>query len=124
MKGEFVHRRHDDVRDLFVSLLKDVCHDVEVESHLQPLTEEVLINSSNSSDETRLDVSTRGFWQRGQRAFFDVGVFNPFGKSHLNQKLDTASRGMKTRKSDITTSELLKLSMAPSALSCSPWWKG
>ena len=90
MKGGFVHRRHDDVRDLFVSLLKDVCHDVEVESHLQPLTEEVLISSSNSSDETRLDVSTRGFWQRGQRAFFDVGVFNPFGKSHLNQKLDTA----------------------------------
>ena len=78
------------MRDLFASPLKDVCHDVEVESHLQPLTEEVLISSSNSSDETRLDVSTRGFWQRGQRAFFYVGVFNPFGKSHLNQKLDTA----------------------------------
>ena len=63
------------MRDLFASLLKDVCHDVEVEPHLQPLTGEVLISSSNSSDETRLDVSARGFWQRGQRAFFDVGVF-------------------------------------------------
>ena len=37
------------------------------------------------------NVSARSFWQRGQRAFFDVRVFNPFAKtSHLNQKLDTA----------------------------------
>ena len=35
MKGGFVHRRHDDVRDLFATLLKDVCHDVEVEPHLE-----------------------------------------------------------------------------------------
>jgi len=61
MKGRFVHRGHDDVRDLFESLLKDVCHDVEVEPHLQPLTGEVLISSANSSDEARLDVSARGF---------------------------------------------------------------
>ena len=88
MKGGFVHRRHDEVRDLFASLLKDVCHDVEVEPHLQTLRGEVLTSSANSSDEARLDVSARGFWQRGQRAFFDVRVFNPFVKSHLNQKLD------------------------------------
>ena len=90
MKNGFVHRRHDDVRDLFASLLKDICHDVEVEPHLQPLTGEVLISSANSSDEARLDVSEHGFWQRGQPAFFCVRVFNPFAKSHLNQKLDTA----------------------------------
>ena len=75
MKGGFVHRRHDDVRDLFASLLEDVCHDVEVEPHHQPLTGEVLISSANSSDEARLDVTAPGFWQRGQRAFFDIRVF-------------------------------------------------
>ena len=90
VKGGFVHRRQDDVRDLFASLLKDVCHDVEVELHLQPLTGEVLISSANSSDEAPLDVSARGFWQRGQRAVFDVRVFNPCAKSHLKKKLDTA----------------------------------
>ena len=78
------------MRDLFASLLKDVCHDVEVEPHLQPLTGEVLISSANSSDEARLEVSARGFWQREQRAFFDIRIVNPFAKSHLNQKLDTA----------------------------------
>ena len=90
MKGGFVHRRHDDVRDLFATLLKDVCHDVEVEPHLETLTGEVLSSSANSSDEARLDFSARGFSQKGQKAFFDVRVFNPFPKSHLNQKLDTA----------------------------------
>ena len=43
MKGGFVHRRHDDVRDLFATLLKDVCYDVEVEPYLQTLIEEVPI---------------------------------------------------------------------------------
>ena len=89
MKGGFVHRTHDDVQDLYASLLKDVCHDVEVKPHLQPLTE-VVISSATFSDEARLDVSARGFWQKGQLPFFDVRVFSPFAKSHLNQKLDTA----------------------------------
>ena len=39
-----------------------------------PLTGEVLISSANSSDKARLDVSARGFWQRGKRTFFDVRV--------------------------------------------------
>ena len=47
-------------------------------------------SSANSSDEAHLDVSACGFWQRRERAFFDIRVFNPFAKSHLNQKLDTA----------------------------------
>jgi hypothetical protein len=89
MKGGFVHRRHDDVRDLFGDLLNDVCYDVQVEPQLETITGEVLPCSANLADEARLDVSARGFWQRGQRAFFDVRVFNPFAKSHLNQKLNT-----------------------------------
>ncbi|CAH3037584.1 unnamed protein product [Pocillopora meandrina] len=53
-----------------------ICHDVEVKPHLQTLTGEV----ANSSDKARLDVSARNFLAK---------VFNPFTKSHLNQKLDT-----------------------------------
>ena len=34
-------------------------------------------NSSIKSDEARLDVSARGFWVTGQKAFFDIRVFNP-----------------------------------------------
>ena len=104
------------MRDLFASLLKD-----EVDPHLQPLTGKVLIASANSSDEARLDVSARGFWQRGQPAFFDVRIFNPFAKSQvtLTKNLTRLSRAMRTRKSHITTSELSKSSIVPSALLCS-----
>ena len=70
MKGGLVHRRHDEVRDLFASLFKDVAHDVEVEPHLQTLTGELLSSSTTSSDKARLDVSARGFWQRGATCIF------------------------------------------------------
>ena len=63
-KGGFIYRRHDDVRDLFTSLIMDVCHDIEVEPHLQTLTGDILSSSANSSDEAHVDVSARGLWQR------------------------------------------------------------
>lgn len=36
-----------------------------------------------------MDVAARDFWTHGQKAFFDVKVFNPFAKS--NQKFALAS---------------------------------
>ena len=78
--------------DLLAPLLWDVCHGAEVELHLRTLTGEVFASSANSSDEARLDVSASTFWQKEQRTFFDVWMFDPFAKSHLNQKLDTAKR--------------------------------
>ena len=119
MKGGFVHRRHDDVRDLFASLLKDVCHDAEVGPDLQPLTGEVLVSSANSSDEARLDVSACGFWQRENVHFLMLGFLTRLKRITLTRNLTRLSRAMRTRKSDTTTSELLKSSRAPSALSCS-----
>ena len=105
IKAGFVHRRHDNVQDLFTSLLKEVCRDAEVGPHLQPLTGEVLISSANSSDEAHLDVIARGSWQRGQCAFFDARVFNSFAKSlALTKNLTRLSRAMRTRKT--TTNEL------------------
>lgn len=67
MKGGFVRKRHDEARDLFSSLLKDLYHDDEVERHLQTLTGEVVTSSANSSDKARLDVSGLGFRQKGNR---------------------------------------------------------
>eukprot|EP00794_Sanderia_malayensis_P014696 gene14696-biopygen11793 len=89
-KGGFVYQRHDETHDLFAHLMKEVYNDVKVEPHLQPITGESLPSSANVSLEARLDVSARGFWQRGQLAFFDVRVINPFAKSHMSQKLSTA----------------------------------
>ena len=82
-----MHARHDELRDVVGNLLSEVCNDVAIEPHLTPVTGENLPRSSNTGDDARLDVSARGFWQRGQRAFFDVRVFNPFAPSHLKQNL-------------------------------------
>ena len=100
------------MRDLFASFLMDVYHNFEVEPHFQTLTGEVLTSSANCSDEARFDVTTRGFWQRGQCAFFDVRVFNPFAKSHLSQKLE--NENAKKRQYN---QRIFESSMAPSALS-------
>jgi len=37
---------------------------------------------SNISREARLDVFARGFWVAGQKAFFEVWVFNPLAKRY------------------------------------------
>jgi len=37
LKGGFPSIRHNEVRDITAELLSEVCHDVEVEPHLQPL---------------------------------------------------------------------------------------
>ena len=42
---------------------------------------------SNTSDEARADRSMLGLWQRGQRAFVDVRIFNHFALSYRNQSL-------------------------------------
>lgn len=86
-KGGFLYMRHDEMKDSIANLLQETCKDVEVEPRLIPLTGEALPPNAIQGDEARLDIAARSFWQRGQRAFFDVRVFNPFASSHVNQNL-------------------------------------
>ena len=87
--GGYIIRRHDRLRDMFAELLNDVASGVQTEPPLQPLTGEVLPPGSNKENEARLDIAARGFWQECEMAFFDVRVFNPFAKSHLQNNLDS-----------------------------------
>ena len=45
-----------------------------------------------------MDISARGFWQRGEKAYFDVKVFNPFARTHLSTKLDTVFKQQEATK--------------------------
>ena len=67
--GGYVIRRHNNVRDLFASLLNEVANEVRIEPNLQPLSGETLPNGANCEDDARLDVAARGFWQRCEMAF-------------------------------------------------------
>jgi len=47
----------------------ELCHGVEVEPSLQPLSgESFQLRSANTEDGVRLDVVTNGFWECGQNA--------------------------------------------------------
>ena len=90
-KGGFPTLRHNEIRDITADLLTEVCHDVAIEPMLQPLTgEKFQKKTANMSDEARLDLSARGVWTKGDRAFFDERVFYPNARSNSQGSLRSA----------------------------------
>ena len=93
-KGGFPSIRHNEVRDLTALLLTEVCHDVRIEPHLQPLTGEAQSTSmAITQDGARLDVEVSGFWGgQYERTFLDVRIFNPHASSNRNSHLSSTYR--------------------------------
>ena len=83
--GDFPSIRHNE---------SDICHNVETEPVLQPVTDERLTyRTANIEDGARLDIKAQGFWGKDeQRAFFNVRVFNPFTHTYRNLPLTTCYR--------------------------------
>ena len=84
--GEFPIIHHN-VRDLTAKLMSEVCHDVQVEPHLQPLSGGLLhYKSAVHKDDARVDIRAAGFWLfwgcRHHCSFFDVRVFKAFAESN------------------------------------------
>ena len=73
-------------------MLSECCKDVSTEPILQDITGEMLPPSTIQSDDARVDVAARGFWVKGQVAYFDVKVFNPTAKTYLSQTLKAAHK--------------------------------
>ena len=91
--GGFPTIRHNKIRDLTASLglLTEVCPNVAIEPHLQPLSgESFRLASTNTDDGARLDVRASGFWNTRQDAFFDVRVFHPNAPSNSSRSLSAA----------------------------------
>ena len=78
-KGGFPSLRHNEIRDLTANLLTEVCHEVQVEPTLQPISGEQFRQASlNTEEGAHLDISMCGFWGgRCERTYIDVKVFNP-----------------------------------------------
>ena len=91
--GGFVNIRHNEIRDFTAELLSEVCNDVSVEPLLTPLTGETFrYKTANTEDHARLDVSARGVWVKGSKAFCDVRVFNPLARSYSNLTLKASHK--------------------------------
>ena len=99
-RGGFPSIRHNELRDLTASLLKETCHGVTTEPSLQPITSETFrAASANTRDGARLDIVANGFWGGVyERAFFDVRVFNPFAPSNRHSSLASTYRHHETVK--------------------------
>jgi len=88
--GGYIIHRHNNLRDLGANLMKEVSHDVRIEPPLLEVGTNEIIDlpiSAITGDEARADFSANGFWQRYQRAFFDVKVCNLFAPSYQSKSL-------------------------------------
>ena len=108
-KGGYIHRRHDRVRDLFARVMDDVVQGVRTEPHLQPLSGEILSAGANIEDGARLDIVGRGFWNDSEMAFFDIKVFNPMAKSHLNKNLTTVFKENESGKKKLYNARIVRV---------------
>ena len=74
--------RHKEFRDFFTNSLSDVCHDVDIESHLQLWQGETFaLNSTTTDNDARLDSQANGILDsRFNKAHFDAKIFNPLAK--------------------------------------------
>ena len=62
-EGGFPSLKHNEVHDLTVNMMSEVCSNVSVQPHLQPLSEETLhYQTANSDPNPHLDIAANGFW--------------------------------------------------------------
>ena len=78
------------MRDTIATILSEVTNDVCIEPALEPMSGESLKPGAITSDGARADICAGSFWTRGQRAFFDVKVFNAYAQRYSNQTLKNA----------------------------------
>ena len=120
--GGFPSIRHNEIRDLTANLLSEVCNDVCIEPHLQPVSSEHLSGSSTiNQDGARLDVAANGLWGgRHERIFFDIRVFNPHAPSNRHNNSAACYRKHENMKKRAYEQRILQIehsSFAPIVLS-------
>ena len=81
--GRLPLARHNEIRDITILRLTEVCTHVEKEPQLQSLSGEIIQpNTANKQDDARFDIRAKGFWSRQQDVFFYVRVVHPNASSY------------------------------------------
>ena len=68
--------RHNRVRDLEATLMKEVCHNVQIEPQLLPIENEGQ-RTGNTAEKSRLDVSGVGVWGEYEKNLFGYKDYAP-----------------------------------------------
>ena len=85
--GGYVAMRHNRVRDLEAALMKEVCHNVQIEPELLPIERDGLPRRGNSADKARLDVAGVGVWGAYEKTFLDIRIMHPNSPSYVNKPI-------------------------------------
>ena len=104
-KGGFISLRHNHLRNITATLLKEVCKDIRVEPQLEELTGEILHPSTITGNEARLEICARGFWQADQMAFFDARVC----KRYVNQEISKTYEVNEREKKKLYNERILQI---------------
>ena len=104
-----------------------MCCNICLELGLQKLNDEHFqLQTVNIDDKARLDISANGFWERSERAFFDVRVFNPFAPTNLKHPLESSyclHEMKKRRQYDECVLKVQQGSFTPLVFSTSGAWE-
>ena len=76
---------------------------------MEPRTGEVFQNSTISTDNARVDIAARNVWIRGQRAYFDVRVFNPLARTYRDHSLRKAYEKNEMEKKRLYNERILQI---------------
>jgi hypothetical protein len=97
--GGFIGYRHNETRDFFVRKFRTIHSDVEEEPKLIPLTgEHMALITAKTEDDAHPDSRVRGFWVRGQSAFFDNKVIYLNAPTHRHTPVQTVLRNAEKAK--------------------------
>ena len=110
--GGCVIQRHNNIRDTLATMMNEICHDVSIEPQLIELSKEQsceLPRSTVTGNEARADVSANGFWQRYQRAFFDVKVCNLLAPSYRLKSIGTTFASLEKQKKRAYNERILQI---------------
>ena len=87
-KGGYVGMRHNRVRDLEASLMKEVCHNVQIEPELLPIEGDGP-RRGNIAEKARLDVAGVGVWGAYEKTFLDIRIMHPNCPTYVNKPIDS-----------------------------------
>ena len=64
LKGGLPSLRHNEIQDFTARLLTEVCHQVQVEPELQPVSnpDSFSLSTANTQEGAQLDIVMNGFW--------------------------------------------------------------
>ena len=115
-KGGYVAMRHNVVRDIEATLMKEVCKDVQTEPGLLPANEDEMRRGTNTALQARLDISARGVWSHSERTFFDVRITHPNTETNRGKTLSQIYQKNEKEKNNLYNERIINIEKALSPL--------